>query len=143
MGAGSRGKGDMNFGFLHLGMAGALEAGAISLLVGVVLHGLAHAFGRHNGWSHAGEIGWAYVGTLLASASVDMWNLLYMGIVPLDSPVVIRRILSGIHDPDMLGVRVICEIAGAAFGVMLGWLLWTGALRRHLASSRGDRRDAG
>lgn len=132
----------MNFGFLHLGIAGALEAGAISLLVGVVLHGLAHALGRRNGRSHAGEIGWSFVATLLASASVDMWNLLYMGIVPLDSPVVIRRILSTIHDPDTLGVRVICEIAGAALGVMLGWLLWTGALRNHLAASRGDRRDA-
>jgi hypothetical protein len=121
----------MNFGFLHFGMAGALEAGAISLLVGVALHGLLHAIGRRNGWSHAGEIGWAFVATLLASASVDMWNLLYKGIVPLDSPVTVRRILSTIHDPDTLGVRVVCEIAGAALGVMLGWLLWTGAWRAH------------
>jgi hypothetical protein len=121
----------MNFGFLHFGMAGALEAGAISLLVGVALHGLLHAIGRRNDWSHASEIGWAFVATLLASASVDMWNLLYMGIVPLDSPVTVRRILSTIHDPDTLGVRVVCEIAGAALGVMLGWLLWTGAWRAH------------
>jgi hypothetical protein len=121
----------MNFSFLSFGMAGALEAGAISLLAGVVLHGLLHAIGRRNGWSHAGEIGWAFVATLLASASMDMWNLLYLGIVPLDSPVTVRRILATIHDPDTLGVRVICEIAGAALGVMAGWLLWTGAWRAH------------
>ena len=60
-----------------------------------------------------------------------------MGIVPMQSPVTIRRILADIHDPDFLGMRVVCEIIGALLGSVLGWLLWTGSLRAHM---RGQHR---
>lgn len=125
----------MNLYFLPLGMSGALLAGAIALLVGAVLLGLVHLFGRRNAWNHAQEIGWAFIATLLASASVDIWNLVHMGIVPMQSTVTVSRILAGIHDPDYLGIRVMCEITGAMLGVMLGWALWTGSLRAHLRGS--------
>lgn len=122
----------MNFFFLPMGMAGALAAGAFSLLVGVWLLGLVHLFGRRHAWSHGQEIAWAFVATWLATSSVDSWNLVYMGIVPMQSPVTIGRILADIHDPDYLSVRVMCEIVGAMLGVMLGWAVWTGSLRAHL-----------
>lgn len=118
-------------------MPGALAAGAFSLLVGALLLGLVHLFGRRHAWSHAQEIGWAFIATLLASASEDSWNLMYMGIVPMQSPATIGRILADIHDPDYLGIRVVCEIIGAMLGVMLGWAVWTGSLREHLRGS-GD-----
>jgi hypothetical protein len=131
----------MNLGWLHQGMLGALEAGGLSLLVAFLLHGVAHWIGRRAGWSEAGQIGRAFMAALVLSAGPDIWYLLYMGIVPLESVVTIQRLLAHIHDPAWLGVRVVMEFIGAGFGVMLGWLLWTGAARRELARHR-SRRDS-
>ncbi|HEX7342525.1 MAG TPA: hypothetical protein VF269_09670 [Rhodanobacteraceae bacterium] len=124
----------MNLSFLPLGPLGVLCAALISLVVGFVLLGLVHAWGSRHRWSHAAEIGWAWLATMLASASVDIWHLFYMGMVPLESPVIIARVLAPIHDPATLGVRVVCEFIGAAAGVMLGWLAWTGAWGKYRAS---------
>lgn len=126
----------MNLRFLDMGWAGAFEAGLIALLAGFVLYGLVHLGGRAWGWSPAREVGWAFVFTLVIACGADSWHLVYMGIVPLESPVTIRRILERIHDPDYLGVRVVVEVIGASLGVVLGWLLLGGALRRHLRGGR-------
>jgi hypothetical protein len=127
----------MNLAFLPYGAMGVFLSALISLAAGVVALGLVHAWGRRHGWTHAAEIGWAWLATMAATASIDTWHLLYMGVVPMQSPVTIARVLAPIHDPDTLGVRVVCEFIGASAGVMLGWLLWTGAWR-HLH----DRHDA-
>lgn len=120
----------MNLSFLDMGMLGAFEAGGLALLIGFLAHGLWHAFGRREGWSHAKEIGWAYLTALVIGAGADLWHLLYLGIVPLDAVVSIQRSLAGIHDPDYLSERVFIEIVAAGLGVMLGWLVWTDVLRR-------------
>lgn len=128
----------MNLAFLPFGPMGVFLSALISLVAGVILLGLVHAWGRGHGWSHAGEIGWAWLLTMLVTASADTWHLLYLGAVPMQSPVTIERVLATIHDPDSLGTRVVCEFIGASAGVMLGWLLWTGVWRNHHASSRGS-----
>jgi hypothetical protein len=115
----------MNLDILDMGMTGVWEAALIALLAGFVLYALLHGLiGRRAGWSPAREIGWAFLATLAIACGADIWNLVYMGIVPMESPVTIRRVLSGIHDPDYLGTRVVFEIVAASFGVMLGWLLF-------------------
>ncbi|HET7269104.1 MAG TPA: hypothetical protein VFJ15_13450 [Oleiagrimonas sp.] len=119
----------MNLSFLPFGPLGVLLAALISLVAGVLALGLFHAWGRRHHWTHAGEIGWAWLVTMAATASIDVWHLLHLGMVPMQSPVVIARVLDTIHDPEMLGTRVVCEFIGAAAGVMLGWLVWTGAWR--------------
>lgn len=120
----------MNLAFLPYGPPGVLLAALISLTAGVLLAGLSHAWGRRHGWSHAHGIAWAWLATVAITAGADTWQLLYMGIVPMQSPVTIARVLADIHDPDTLGVRVVCEFVTASAGVMLGWLLWTGSWRR-------------
>ncbi|HET6588361.1 MAG TPA: hypothetical protein VFG67_11410 [Oleiagrimonas sp.] len=119
----------MNLSFLPFGTLGVLFSALISLVAGVLLLGLVHVLGKRQHWSHAAEIGWAWLATMVLTAGADTWHLLYLGIVPLESPVTIARVLAPIHDPDTLGVRVVCEFIGASAGVMLGWLLWTGAWR--------------
>src|SRR5690625_49241 len=119
----------MNLPFLPFGPLGVLFAALISLVVGVLALGLFHAWGQRRGWTHAAEIGWAWLATMAATASIDTWNLLHLGVVPMQSPVVIQRMLDAIHDPATLGTRVVCEFIGTAAGVMLGWLIWTGAWR--------------
>lgn len=119
----------MNLSFLPLGPLGVLLAALISLVVGVLALGVLHAWGRRHRWTHAGEIGWAWLVTMALTASIDAWHLLHLGMVPMQSPATIACVLETIHDPGMLGTRVVCEFIGAAAGVMLGWLLWTGAWR--------------
>ena len=58
---------------------------------------------------------------VLIGAGTDAWNLFYLGISRLESPLYARIALQGIHDPDGLGSRVVLEIAGALTGVVLGW----------------------
>ena len=106
---------------LHFGFLGALEAGLIALLVGVLAYALLQCVVRklHGSVGHA--LGWGFVVAAAVSAGVDTWNLFYLGMVRLESPVYARLALQGIHDPDALGIRVVCEIIGAGVGVWLGW----------------------
>lgn len=121
----------MNLSWLNMGMLGALEAGAISLLAGVLAYAVVHYLARRReDWTHAHGIAWAYLLALLVSAGPDIWHLVYMGVIPLESTVTIQRVLASIHDPDFLGVRVAFEVVGAMFGVMIGWLAMSGVLGR-------------
>lgn len=129
----------MNLAFLPYGPMGVLLAALLSTLAGVVLVGLVHAWGRRHGWSHAHEIAWAWLAGVVITAGADTWHLLYSGIVPMQSPVAIARVLADIHDPDTLGVRVVCEFLGVSVGVMLGWLLWTGLWRHPLQARDRER----
>ena len=119
----------MGFSWLSTGVAGALEAGAIALLIGSLLCALCHHLGRRIGWKQGTEIGVALVVTLVLAAGVDAWDLFHLSIVRLESPFVIARTLGDIYDPAFLGTRVVFEFCGAVAGVMIGWYLATVALR--------------
>ena len=66
-------------------------------------------------------IGWACVSAVILGAGVDLWNMFYLGVSRLESPLYARLALKGIHDPDGLGARVVLEVAGALAGVVIGW----------------------
>ncbi|MDH5821543.1 hypothetical protein QFW77_00845 [Luteimonas sp. RD2P54] len=116
---------------LHLGWLGALEAGLIALAIGFVLHGLFHALQKRFAWKPGHDIGWACLAAVALGAGVDLWNLFYLGVVRLESPVYARIALSRIHDADGLGARVFMEIVGALGGVALGWMATQALARRH------------
>jgi len=111
----------MGFMWLSSGMPGALEAGAIALLLGALICIAGHRLGRHIGWKQGTEIGVALVITLIVAAGVDAWDLFHLSIVRMESPFVIQRTLGDIHDPEYLGTRVVFEFVGAMVGVMIGW----------------------
>ncbi|WP_313929511.1 hypothetical protein [Pseudoxanthomonas sp.] len=106
---------------LHYGLLGALEAGVIALLVGLLCFLFWHWLSGKMRWSTGHAIGWACVTAVVIGAGVDAWNMFYLGIARLESPLYARIALQGIHDPDGLGSRVVLEIAGALSGVVLGW----------------------
>jgi hypothetical protein len=113
---------------LHFGFLGALEAGLIALLVGLLGYGVLRWVVRKLQGSVGHALGWGFVVAALVSAGIDAWNLFYLGMVRLESPVYARLALQGIHDADSLGTRVVCEIIGAGLGVLLGWQLFSGGL---------------
>ncbi|MDR1075724.1 MAG: hypothetical protein LBL59_05345 [Xanthomonadaceae bacterium] len=113
---------------LHFGMLGALEAGLIALLVGFAIYAPWAWFCRRQNWGPGHVVGWALLGAIAIGAGWDVWNLFYTSIVKLESPLYARIALNSIHDPDMLGTRVVLEIIGAMAGVCLGWLAFS---RRH------------
>ncbi|MEN1940863.1 hypothetical protein WCE41_07315 [Luteimonas sp. MJ246] len=108
---------------LHPGWPGALEAGLIALVIGLLAYALFHAIGVRARWPEGHAIGWACLAAVAVSAGIDTWHLFYMGVVKLESPVYARIALSKIHDPNGLGIRVLMEVIGALAGVALGWML--------------------
>jgi len=109
--------------WMGYGWIGGLEAGAISVAVAVVLYPFFHALGRRHGWSEARRVGWAYLVALALSAREDLWNLFYFNYGRLQSLQLLQAKLAQVHDPDGIGTRVLCELAGATAGVFLGWWL--------------------
>jgi hypothetical protein len=118
---------------LHLGFLGALEAGIISLLIGMLAYAGWHWLCRALGWSVGHAIGWACVTAVVISAGIDAWNMFYLGMMKLESPLYARIALQGIHDAGGLGSRVVCEFVGALTGVVLGW---------HMFSVRSARKNS-
>ena len=108
---------------LHLGWAGALEAGLIALVIGLLVHALFNAVGRRAGWPQGHAVGWACLAAVAIAAGIDAWHLFYLGVVTLESPLYARIALAKIHDPDSLGIRVLTQVVGALVGVALGWML--------------------
>ncbi|GGD46240.1 hypothetical protein [Pseudoxanthomonas indica] len=106
---------------LHFGFLGALEAGLIAFLIGLLVYAGWQAVCRALGWSIGHAIGWSCVFAALIGAGVDSWNMFYLGMMKLESPLYARIALQAIHDPDALGARVICELVGAGAGVVMGW----------------------
>ena len=107
---------------LHLGWPGALAAGLIALAIGFVLFLVFHALSTRLAWPPGHSIGWACLAAVAIGAGIDLWNLFYLGVVKLESPVYARIALSKIHDPDGLGARALMEVLGALTGVALGWM---------------------
>lgn len=128
----------MGLMWLSSGLAGALQAGGIAVVLGLALSLATHGLARPSGWREGTAIGVAFVLALLLGAGVDAWDLFYLSIVRLESPFAIRETLAAIHDPGSLGTRVVFEFIGAGAGVMLGWWLWMLGAR----ARRGPPRDA-
>lgn len=106
---------------LHYGVLGAVEAGLIAFIVGVLCFLFWHWLCDRQRWSIGHAVGWACVMAVLVGAGIDAWHLFYLGISRLESPLYARLALQGIHDAESLGSRVVLEIAGALGGVALGW----------------------
>ena len=113
---------------LHFGLLGALEAGLIAFLVGVVVYALWAWVCRRAGLRIGHAVGWGAAIGVAIGAGIDAWNLFYIGMVRLESPLYARLALAGIHDADHLGARVLLEVTGALAGTVLGWWLFSGRL---------------
>ncbi len=128
---------------LHLGFLGALEAGLIALLVGALAFGLWRWLVRLLDGTVGHAIGWACVTAVVVAGGIDAWNLFYLGMMKLESPLYARLALQGIHDAGSLGARVVCEVAGALAGVAIGWQLFSGGIREegvsHERETSGER----
>jgi hypothetical protein len=110
------------------GIVGGIQAGAIAAVIGFFMLLLVHWLTRKQPWNHGRELGVAYMLSVLPSSSGDLWNLIYFNYTDLQSPVMMRTALEGVHDPDSIGTRVLCEFLGIAVGISLAWLLlfWRG-----------------
>lgn len=119
---------------LHFGFLGALEACLIAFAVGLLVYAGWQAICRALGWSIGHAVGWACLIAIAIGAGVDTWNLFYIGMVKLESPLYARIALKAIHDPDALGTRVVLEIVGALTGVVMGWQWFSRGRREGVVS---------
>ena len=122
---------------LHTGLLGALEAGLIAFAIGLLVYALWSWICRRSGLTVGHAIGWGAAIAVLLAAGIDAWNLFYLGMVQLESPLYARLALAGIHDPDQLGTRVVLEVAGALVGVGLGWRAFSPRVAAE-GDTRGD-----
>src|SRR5690606_22460629 len=124
---------------LHTGLLGCLEAGLIAFLVGGPVYGLWSWLGRRTGMQIGHQLGWGAVIATVIAAGLDTWNLFYIGMVKLESPLYARLALQGIHDADNLGTRVMLEVIGAVSGAVLGWWLFSHRNAPHDAGNGPDQ----
>jgi hypothetical protein len=123
--------------WMGYGAVGGLQAGAIAAAVGFVLFAAVHWVGRRNGWHHGRELTVGYLLTVAVAGGGDMWNLLYFSLAPVgDSIQLLKTKLAQVHDPDSIGLRVLCEFLGAAFGTYVSWGIFSGDWRARLAGLR-------
>jgi hypothetical protein len=107
---------------LHTGWLGALEAGSIAFLVGLLAYLLSHFIAHLLRWPAGHAIGWAAFASVAIGAGIDLWHLFSLFFVNPGSPAYVQLALAGIHDPDGLGTRAVMEIVGALGGVLVAWL---------------------
>jgi hypothetical protein len=117
--------------WMGYGIVGGLQAGAIAAAIAFFVLLLLHWLTRKQPWNLGRELGVAYLLSLLPSAGGDLWNLFYFNYANLQSPVFLGVALADVHDPDNIGMRVLCEFLGVAVGLLLAWLvlLWCGRSR--------------
>jgi hypothetical protein len=66
----------------------------------------------------------------LLTASGDMWDLFYFNYGQLQSLQLLKAKLAEVHDPESIGIRVLCELLGMAVGIYAGWAICSGDWRR-------------
>lgn len=108
------------------GIVGGVEAGLISAVAGLLLFLLFHWFGRRRCWSDAQTIGWSFLLASVLTVSGDLWDMFYFNYANLQSPALLKAELALVHDPQHLGMRVLCELLGVSLGIYLGWVLGGG-----------------
>jgi len=116
---------------LHFGWLGVLEAALIAFALGMLCFAFWHWLARRARWPQSRAIGWACVSAVAIGAGIDSWNLFYLGVARLESPLYARLALQGIHDADSLGTRVVFEVIGALTGTVVGWWLFSGRHGHH------------
>lgn len=107
--------------WMGYGIVGGLQAGLIAAVVAMLLFCLFHWLGRRNGWSYGPQIGWTFLLTVVLTASGDLWNLFYFNYGQLQSLQLLKAKLAMVHDPDGIGIRVLCEFVGVVVGIFAGW----------------------
>ncbi|MBP1473256.1 hypothetical protein J7I44_03040 [Frateuria sp. MAH-13] len=112
--------------WMGYGWIGGLQAGLIAAVVGALLF-LLFRWRTREAWSHGAQMGWAYVLGVALAGSGDLADLFYFNYARLQSVQLLRAKLAEVHDPDGLGTRVLCELAGVAVGIALAWMAsqWT------------------
>ncbi len=109
--------------WMGYGIVGGMQAGAISFGVAFALLWLLRWLSRQQPWSHARLLAVSCLLALVPTATGDLWDLLYFNYAGLQSPLLLRAKLAGVHDPDSIGLRVLCECLGALTGSIVAWLL--------------------
>jgi hypothetical protein len=107
---------------LHSGWLGALEAGALAFVIGLLAYLLSHFIARALRWPEGHAIGWAAFAAVAIGAGIDLWHLFSLFFVNPGSPARVQLALAGIHDPSGLGTRAVMEIFGALGGVLVAWM---------------------
>ncbi|HEV7775379.1 MAG TPA: hypothetical protein VGO76_00805 [Luteibacter sp.] len=125
--------------WMGFGMTGALQVGAIALVLGFVLFALLRLMSRKQAWGPGKAVALAFFFALLLSGSEDLWNLFYFNYAPVQSLQLLRLKLAAVHDPDAIGLRVLYEFLGSTVGVSLAWLVFGGGLRLGLDAIRRPR----
>lgn len=115
--------------WMGYGWVGGLQVGLIAALAGALLF-LLFRWRTRGAWSHGAQMAWAYVLGVALAASGDLSDLFYFNYARLQSMQLLRVKLAEVHDPDGLGTRVLCELAGVAVGVGLAWFASESAARR-------------
>lgn len=106
---------------LHGGWLGIVEAGLIAFVIGVIAYVCWHVVACWLQWPQGRAFGWACLTAAAIGAGIDLWHLLTLFQVDPGSPAYVRQALSGIHDPEQLGTRVVVELLGAVSGVASAW----------------------
>ena len=122
--------------WMGYGIVGGLQAGSISALAAVLLFVFFHWLGRRNGWSYGPQIGWTFLSAAALTASGDLWNLFYFNYAQLQSLQLLKAKLAMVHDPDGIGIRVVCEFLGVATGILAGWMLSAHGGRGHFRRNK-------
>ena len=115
--------------WMGYGWIGGLQAGLIAQAPGALLC-LQFRWRTRKAWSHGAQMAWSYVLGVVLAASGDLADLFYFNYARLQSVQLLRAKLAEVHDPDGLGTRVLCELAGVAAGIAVAWLASEWAARR-------------
>ncbi len=112
-----------NQSWMGFGIVGGIEAGVISAIAALLLFAVFHWLGQRNDWGYGPQISWTILVAALLTASGDLWDLFYFNYGQLQSIDLLRAKLAEVHDPDSIGVRVLCELLGIVIGIYVGWML--------------------
>jgi hypothetical protein len=109
--------------WMGFGIVGGMQAGLISAIAALVLFAIFHWLGRRNGWGYGTQISWTCLLAAFLTLSGDLWDLFYFNYGRLQSLDLLRAKLAQVHDPDGIGIRVLCELLGIVVGIYVGWIV--------------------